>query len=319
MNEQLVPISPIEITSIELLKADQHPVAVYLARLAPRSRIAMASTISVIVRMISNTEIPIEVFPWQSLRYQHVSALRSQLADIYSPARANGCLAALRGVMKECWQLGIITADEYNRIKAVPPVRGERLPKGRALSHGEIRTLFLECSKDQTKSGTRDAALLAILYGCGLRRSEAVALDIKDYDQQTKSLKIRAGKGNKERMVYLTSGSERALNSWLSVRGTIAGPIFFRIIKGDHITTKRLTDQAIMWILNQRSQSAGVATFSPHDLRRTFISDLLDAGADIATVQQMAGHSQVTTTARYDRRGEVAKRKASDLLFVPFE
>jgi hypothetical protein len=68
MNEQLVPISPIEITSIELLKADQHPVAVYLARLAPRSRIAMASTISVIVRMISNTEIPIEVFPWQSLR-----------------------------------------------------------------------------------------------------------------------------------------------------------------------------------------------------------------------------------------------------------
>lgn len=319
MREKLITLQPEQIIDIELRRVDKHPVAVYLARLAPRSRIAMASTLSVIVRMVSNSEISVEMFPWQSLRYQHISALRSQLAEIYSPSRANGCLAALRGVMKECWQLSLISADEYNRIKAVPPVKGERLPKGRALSRGEIRTLFLECAKDQTQAGARDAALLAILYGCGLRRSEVVALDLRDYDPQNKSLKVRAGKGNKERMAYLTSSSERALNNWLDVRGTIAGPIFFRIIKGDHITTKRLTDQAIMWILKERAESAGVASFSPHDLRRTFIGDLLDAGADIATVQQMAGHSQVTTTARYDRRGEVAKRKASDLLFVPFE
>jgi site-specific recombinase XerD len=318
MGEQLILTPAIEISAVELIKTD-HPVAVYLARLAPRSRIAMASTISVIVRMVSNSEVSIETFPWQSLRYQHISALRAQLAEIYSPARANCCLAALRGVMKECWQLGLISADEYHKIKAVPPVRGERLPKGRALSRGEIRTLFLECAKDPATSGRRDAALLAILYGCGLRRSEAVALDLKDYDTQAKSLKIRAGKGNKERLVYITVGIEQALRQWLSVRGLESGPLFFRINKGDHLTQKRLTDQAVMWILKERSEASGVATFSPHDLRRTFISDLLDAGADIATVQHLAGHSQVTTTARYDRRGETAKRKASDLLFVPFE
>jgi site-specific recombinase XerD len=94
--------------------------------------------------------------------------------------------------------------------------------------------------------------------------------------------------------------------------------LFCNINKSGRITIHRLTDQAVLHVLKKRAVQAGVASFSPHDLRRSFISDLLDAGADISTAQQLAGHSNVQTTARYDRRGEATKRKAAELLHVPY-
>jgi site-specific recombinase XerD len=79
-----------------------------------------------------------------------------------------------------------------------------------------------------------------------------------------------------------------------------------------------MTDQAVYSILVRRARQANVRRFSPHDLRRTFVSNLLDAGADVVTVQKLAGHANVETTARYDRRGEEAKRKAVGLVDTPY-
>jgi site-specific recombinase XerD len=127
-----------------------------------------------------------------------------------------------------------------------------------------------------------------------------------------------AAKGRKDRLGYATNGSADALNDWLVARGGDPGPLFCRINKGGRITIRRLTDQAVLHVLKKRAVQAGVASFSPHDLRRSFISDLLDAGADISTAQQLAGHANVTTTARYDRRGEATRRKAAELLHIPY-
>jgi integrase/recombinase XerD len=201
----------------------------------------------------------------------------------------------------------------------VPAVKGHTLPRGRAVEAGELRSLFRACAEDASIAGRRDAALLAVLYGAGLRRSEAAALNVADYNAQTGELKILGAKGNKDRLAYVTNGARAALDAWLAMRGTDAGKLFVPINKGGRVTMRAMTDQAIYGMLVKRAADAGIPHFSPHDLRRSFVGDMLDAGADVSLVQQLAGHANVTTTLRYDRRPEHAKRKAAELLHVPFE
>jgi len=117
---------------------------------------------------------------------------------------------------------------------------------------------------------------------------------------------------------HAPSGTMAAFGAWLEVRGHGAGALFGRAVRGGRVGERRLADERVAGILRDRAAAAGVDAFRPHEMRRTSISELLDAGADLATVQKMVGHESVTTTAGYDRRGDAAKRKAADLVHVPF-
>jgi integrase len=112
------------------------------------------------------------------------------------------------------------------------------------------------------------------------------------------------------------------LGEWLKIRGNEPGPLFYRVHKGGRIepvaSQARLNPQTISDMLQRRTRQTGLAKLTPHDLRRTTISDLLDAGVDLATVQKLAGHTNANTTAKYDRRGERAKRSAAAKLHVPW-
>jgi len=196
-------------------------------------------------------------------------------------------------------------------------IKGTRLLRGRALSEEELAALMEACTSDPTPVGIRDAAMLAILM-IGLRRSEVVNLDLKDFNPRTRALTIRRAKGRKDRINYLPEGGVKAVSDWLAVRGRLPGPLLYPLDKAKRIILRRMSEQGVMRALQRRGEQAGVAPFSPHDLRRTFISELLDAGADIVVVSQLAGHSSPSVTSRYDRRGEAAKLRAIDLLHVPY-
>jgi integrase len=324
-NFALAPI-PAALTVQPPLPSDQSPAAVYLASLGEGSRRTMRTALNIIggllgIGEVLNTDgqdVRCLVVPWASLRYQHTAAIRARLQERYAPATANKLLAALRRVLKEARRLRQMSADDYDQASDLKNVRGTHLPRGRALGEGEVASLMRICAEDLTPAGARNAAIIALLRGTGLRRSEAVALDLADYAPATGAITIRSGKGKKERLTYVAGGAKAALDAWLIARGQATGPLFYGITKGGRLVVRRLADQAIAVICAARATEAGVAAFTPHDMRRTFISGLLDAGADIATVQRLAGHEDPATTSRYDRRGEAAKQRAIELVHVPY-
>lgn len=257
--------------------------------------------------------------PWHELRFAETNAIKARLAETCAHTTANKRLSALRGVLRAARRLGQMDAETYQNAVDLGSVEGATLPAGRSITAGEFGALMGACAADQSASGARDAAILGILYSCGLRRAELVRLDLTDYDREGASLRV-LGKRNKERLVYPAAGAIAALADWLTLRGDDPGALFWAIRKGGHIQRgQRLTTQAVWDILSRRAEQAEVDPMpTPHDFRRTFVGDLLDAGADISTVQKMAGHASPTTTARYDRRGERAKQKAAQLLHVPY-
>ena len=316
MQTNLVTTQNNDLAISEPLPLDQNPAAVYLAALAnANARRVQAHALGVVVEIMGGADIL--SFPWSKLEYQHTQAIRSKLAEMYSAATANRTLSAMRGVLKQAFLLGYMGAETYQRSIMVKPVTGETLPAGRELAGGELAALMQACEADNTPAGARDAAIIALAYSAGLRRAEITTIDLGDYDQETGKLVVN-GKRNKQRTAYLVNGAKRAMADWLQVRGAAAGAIFQPVNKSGVVQPRRMTTQAIYNMLAKRGAEAGVSEFSPHDLRRTFVSDLLEAGADIATVAKMAGHASVITTARYDRRPEQAKVKAAGLLHVPY-
>lgn len=248
-----------------------------------------------------------------------VNSYKSHLQEAgKTPSVINQTLCAIRKLIHEAADNGAIDPVIAQGVANVKGLKNETLPAGRSIKPGELSAMLNTCANDQTPLGARDAAIIALLYSCGLRRAELVSLNLEDFDQETGELKVLHAKGSKQRTAHVTNGAKAALEDWLTIRGNDPGPLFCQVLKGGHTRQNRLTTQAVYHLLQNRAEQAGVTHLSPHDFRRTFVGDLLDAGADIATVQKMAGHADVSTTARYDRRGEEAKRKAAGLLHVPY-
>jgi site-specific recombinase XerD len=255
---------------------------------------------------------------WGKLRYPHTILLRLELPKNYAPSTVNQMLSALKRVLEEARKLHLLSPEDYAETVEVEPLKTDSQSKGRLLNPSEMAALMAVCRADASIIGRRDAALLAILLGTGMRRAELVSLDVGDYRSSTESLTIQRGKGGKSRLVYLPASGKPFLERWLEVRGQTIGALLMPISKGKRLQGRHLSEGSVLYILQKRGVEAGIEPFTPHDCRRTFISNLLEAGVDIVTVSQLAGHASVTTTARYDRRGEAAKRAAVGLLNLPF-
>ncbi|MEO8889959.1 MAG: site-specific integrase [Coleofasciculaceae cyanobacterium] len=319
-DERVAPITPTDhpnpLALSTPLPLTLHPAAVYISNLGPRSKRIMRHALNASAHLLTDGACDLMSLDWSKLRYQHTAALRAVFINKYAPTTANRMLTALRCVLKEARRLKQISFEDYEDATDLKCVKHVTLLQGRALTDSEILALIENCLNDSSLTGIRDAAMISILMA-GLRRSEVVALDLSDFDPEIGGLTVRQSKGRQDRLTYLPMGATTAILNWLAIRGDKPGPLLCATNKHGQVVFRRLSDPMVLANLAKRGRLANVAPFSPHDFRRTFISGLLDAGADVITVSRLVGHSDLATTAKYDMRGEAAKQKAVARLKFP--
>ena len=194
---------------------------------------------------------------------------------------------------------GLAATDPSSGVR--PPTPAKRLPK--ALPLGDVEAILDAAGAAGTTLSVRDRALLEVLYGTGARISEAVGLDVDDLDLEEGTVLLR-GKGGKERMVPVGSYARDAVGAYL-VRGRSElsdGRGAGRGVAAVFLNARggRLSRQSAWTVLAKAAERAGVtAEVSPHTLRHSFATHLLDGGADVRVVQELLGHASVTTTQVY--------------------
>ncbi|MBJ9334998.1 site-specific integrase [Citrobacter freundii] len=283
----------------------------YIGGLAPSGRRGITSLLNRSASILKRDADAAD-YPWEQLNYAAVAKVRAALLDDgYAVSSVNMALSALRGVAQTAFNLNCMDAETLARIRSVKRVSGDVQRKGRALDRQEMRALIQAAKQHQHASRRcRDAAIVLTLCGTGLRAGELVKLERRDYDNGI--LTVRQGKGRKYREIHVSDSVDKAIRAWVKVSANEAeNALFSPIQRNGKTATQPLTTTGLTGILAELQQTAGIARFTPHDMRRTFITRLLEQGVDINTVRQLAGHSDISTTTRYDYRNEYMKISAS--------
>ncbi len=228
----------------------------------------------------------------EAIEPDHIRSYLTDLMKRATRATAQRHLAAIKSFFRHR-EVTIGAANPSRGLRS--PRREKHLPS--ILRENEVPDLIGDTPADGDRAGMRDRAIAETLYSSGLRISELVALNWADLDLEMGMLRVRHGKGNKERIVPIGEPAIAALNTWrrnMPVERGASGPIFTNLRGG------RITTRAIELIVSRMLARSGVANrITPHGLRHSFATHLLDHGADLRSIQEMLGHASLTTTQCY--------------------
>ena len=240
-----------------------------------------------------------------------VDRIRAFLANLtefgYSAATMARKIATLRSFHKWLQRFGVIAQNPMTLIRT--PRQSKRLPK--AITVNDVERL-LAAPDANTPLGSRDRAMLETLYSTGIRVSELVGIDLGDVDEPGQALMVR-GKGKRERIVPLGSHALRAISEWIAMRdrvgrgGDTSSPLFINRDGG------RISTRSVRRKLSKYLEEAGLdPAISPHTLRHSFATHLLDNGADLRAVQELLGHRSLSTTQVYTHLTTTRMQQAYD-------
>jgi integrase/recombinase XerC len=219
-------------------------------------------------------------------------AVRAYVARLHQRRLSKATIARKLAAVRSCFRFlarrGALEANPARQVRS--PRLGRRLPSFLPVDE---TTVLLNALPEPSAAGARDHALLELLYASGLRVAEGCGLDLDDLDEARRTVRV-VGKGDKERVVPVGETALEALAAHLAIRGRQRGPLFLNARGG------RLTPRSAHRIVRARARQAGISQrVTPHTLRHSFATHMLGAGADLRLIQELLGHSRLSTTQRY--------------------
>lgn len=262
-----------------------------------------------------------EAAPAQPITYDLIINYMDTLKEGWSPASRAQALAAIKFLCATIHKQDREAIDLYTHtvIQGIKPDKHRAGLQGKMILDDDIGRLLDACRRDDKPAGRRDASIIALLHSTGMRRGECANLRLEDYDSGQGKVTLKETKNKSDRIAYLTEGAIYHLENWLVLRQSAPGVIYWRTKRGGDLwPSKGMSGAAIYNIIRQRCKQAEVESYTPHDFRRTLISNLLDQQVDISLVSKIVGHSSAAMTAKYDRRDNEKMRAAIAKIQTPF-
>src|SRR6202163_4071985 len=209
-------------------------------------------------------------------------------------------ITPVRELAVEAADNGLLAPELASGIMRIKGVKSKGVRVGNWLSIRQAQTL-LNTPDVSTNKGLRDQAMLAILLGCGLRRSEVAALTLKHIQQRDNRWCVvdLVGKHGRVRTIPMPTWAKVAIDAWTAAAGFTEGFVFRPINRGDEVCGERLSEKVIWQFLRRYAEAAGVPGIAPHDTRRTCAKLCRAAGGELEQIQMLLGHASVQTTERY--------------------
>lgn len=289
------------------------PCALYLGRLSPTSRSSIASQLNSVAKLMNWPDDYGSYFA--KIDYQQALVIRTILTNAgWQPRSVNRAMIAIRCIIKVAVMMGQADQKEAAHIATIDRLKHPE-HQGTPLSSKQVNQLFNLLERGRCAVSKRNIAVFALLLGTGLRRSELVSLLLSDYNRRDHTLLVRNGKGNKSRLLFLPKWCQEHIAVWLRERRLEDGFLLCKTYtSGKVVPDVGLTVSSVYRLIKQKLTAIGVPNVSPHDMRRTFITRLLEQNVDINTVRQMAGHADIRTTTVYDKRDHQFMKQAAQTL-----
>lgn len=291
------------------------PAELYLASLNTwQSRKAARDSLQRITRILKKPDW--QTLPWEKLTAQETTYVRAIVVRDSAAATARLTISVLRGVLRQAFRLGLMDAEAFQRAIDLPRIQGSSPAKGRALAEEEIKKLSDYIATIKDPRGSMVNAVFAAALGGGLRREELATLRAGALSADGAFLNV-AGKGKRARLQKLPPWAGEAIRRWLALRvglGLTTDRLFVQGQGGGpFVADAPMKVKDVWYLVTETGQRAGITHFTPHDLRRTFATRMLEI-VDLSQTQKLMGHSDVSTTIRYDKREATAANKAVDSL-----